>query len=60
MKDINGDEVWTRNDFYFYLQWFNKAIEVLRNTGCQRAFIDATEGGVKIEGTEIMSLEESN
>ena len=32
--------------FYFYLQWFNKAIEVLRNTGCQRAFIDATEGGV--------------
>ena len=59
VKDIYDNEVWTRSDFYFYLQWFNKAIEVLRNTGCQRAFIDATEGGVKIEGTEIMSLKKA-
>lgn len=56
LKDINGDEVWTRNDFYFYLEWFNKAIEDLKDNGCQTLFIDATEGGARIEGTEIMPL----
>ena len=58
VKDIHGNEVWTRDDFYFYLQWFNRTIKTMKGNGCKTKFIDATEGGARIEGTEIMSLEE--
>ncbi|MDI3547003.1 MAG: hypothetical protein PWR10_655 [Halanaerobiales bacterium] len=57
IKDINGDPVWTRGDFYNYLQWFNRSIRVMKNMGTEIKFIDATEGGARIEGTELMTLE---
>ncbi len=58
IKDIHGNDVWTRNDFYYYLVWFNRMISGLKNIDKDKIFIDATEGGARIEGTELMSLEE--
>jgi hypothetical protein len=58
IKDINGEDVWTRDDFYLFLEWFNKFIKDLKDNGNQTEFIDATEGGARIEGTEIMTLKE--
>ncbi|QTL96936.1 DUF115 domain-containing protein [Iocasia frigidifontis] len=58
IKDIYGDEVWTRSDFHFYLQWFNRLILGIKNRGCQTEFVDATEGGARIEGTKVMTLKE--
>lgn len=50
-----GEEVPTRPDFYFYLQWFNDF--------CKRAkdvcIINATEGGARIQNTEMISLKET-
>ncbi|WP_408955669.1 motility associated factor glycosyltransferase family protein [Natroniella sp. ANB-PHB2] len=58
IKDINGDLVWTRNDFYTYLKWYNYNIKKINESNHKRKFIDATEGGVRIEGTELMTLKE--
>lgn len=58
IKDIYGNQVWTRSDFYFYLQWFNRTIQEMKESGCKTEFIDATEGGARIEGTRVMSLRE--
>ena len=55
VEDINGNEVMTRFDFKSYLNWFEKAIASLKG---EVDIIDATEGGAKIDGTKIMSLQE--
>ena len=48
-------EVPTRGDFKLYLDWFNYYIE-----GCEGIHvINATEGGAKINNTEIMTLHEA-
>ncbi|WP_310604068.1 motility associated factor glycosyltransferase family protein [Anaerosporobacter sp.] len=47
-------ELWTRKDWYSYLLWYNK--EVASFDG---VVINATEGGAKIDGTRVMSLEEA-
>ena len=48
-------EVPTRGDFKLYLDWFNYYI-----AGCEGIHvINATEGGAKIQNTEIMSLKDA-
>ena len=53
VEDIYGKEVPTRGDMYAYLIYFERMISMTR-AKC----IDATEGGARIKGTEVMSLRE--
>lgn len=53
IKDIYGNDVYTDESLYSFLVWFEKAIE---NDKSGRIYIDATEGGARIKGTEIMIL----
>lgn len=54
VEDIFGNQVQTRYDWYSFLRWFEKVI--LQIPECD--IIDATEGGAKIKGTRIMTLQE--
>ncbi len=54
VKDIHGREIPTDPNMYSYLIYFEKLID-----SCKARCIDATEGGVRIKGTEVMSLEEA-
>lgn len=56
IEDIDGNKVLTRADFYLYLKWFNKMIKKIKDEDNEINIIDATEGGARIEGTEIMKL----
>ncbi|TCT14021.1 hypothetical protein EDC18_10790 [Natranaerovirga pectinivora] len=56
IKDINGNDVLTNATFYASLIWFNKRIALDKSL---RVYIDATEGGAKIEGTKIMTLKDT-
>jgi len=53
VKDIYGKDVPTSGDMYSYLVYFEKLI-----ASTKAKCIDATEGGAKIRGTEVMSLRE--
>lgn len=55
VEGIDGNMVVTRIDWFRYLDWFGNAIE--SNPQCH--VIDATEGGAKIRGTEILTLREA-
>jgi len=55
IKDIHGEESYTSNLMYIYLKWIENRI---KNENKNIDFIDATEGGAKIEGTKIMTLKE--
>lgn len=50
------DMVETRGDFYIYLIWFNQAVKDAEKV---MEVINATEGGARIEGTKIMTLQEA-
>ncbi len=52
-------EVPTRADFHNYLEWYNKYIEGCKGRIDGFHVINATEGGAKIEGTEIMTLKDA-
>lgn len=54
VEGIDGDTVITRRDYYLYLKWFEQNIALHPELNV----IDATEGGAKIKGTQVMSLEE--
>ncbi len=54
VEDIYGNTVGTRYDWYSFLRWFENAILQLPDAD----IIDATEGGAKIKGARIMTLEE--
>lgn len=55
VEDINGKMVQSRSDWYTYLQWFNGAVEY-----CDyMKVVDATEGGARIAGADIMTLNEA-
>mgnify|MGYP004507802149 CR=1 FL=1 len=54
-ESIDGGKVLTRMDFKLYLEWFEDQIK--RNPWLR--VIDATEGGAKIHGSEIMTLKEA-
>ncbi|WP_167956039.1 motility associated factor glycosyltransferase family protein [Anaerosporobacter faecicola] len=50
----NGEMLKTRYDWFTYLCWFNERIKRFEGK-----VINATEGGARIEGTEILTLEET-
>ena len=50
----NGEQLWTRHDWFSFLLWFEKEIPHYEGI-----VVNATEGGAKIQGTQIMTLEES-
>ena len=55
VEDIYGKPVLTRGDMNRYRRWFEQMIACTP----QVSVIDATEGGAKIMGTEIMTLEDA-
>lgn len=55
VESIDGGKVFTRGDFKKYLDWFE---EQIRMKSWIRV-IDATEGGAKIHGAEVMTLQEA-
>lgn len=54
VEGIDGNQVLTYTDYYSYLLWFEQTIMMHP----ELEFIDATEGGAKINGTRIATLEE--
>lgn len=55
IKDIYGNNMMTSDTLYNYLKWFENVIE---NNNCT-TYIDATEGGAKIEGTKVLTLKDT-
>ena len=55
VEDIYGKTVYAPKDYYSYLKWFEQAIAAHPEV----RVIDATEGGAKIAGTEVMTLQEA-
>lgn len=53
VPDVDGGTVLTSRNMFLYLQWYNRKLKDAKGI----TIIDATEGGAKIEGTEIMTLE---
>lgn len=54
MQDVDGREVYTDDLLFTYLEQFEKDF-----VGCPVPLIDATEGGVRIRGTEVMPLRDA-
>lgn len=55
VKDIEGNLVESSNEFIIYKEIFE---DIIRQNP-ERKFVDATEGGALIEGTEITTLKEA-
>lgn len=55
VEDIYGNTVYSPKNLYSYLRWIQNRI--VNEKGIK--FIDATEGGAKIKGTEILTLKET-
>lgn len=55
VEDIFGNKVWTEGNMDAYRKWFET--QTMRYS--QLKVIDATEGGAKIKGTEILTLKEA-
>ncbi len=55
VDDVYGNKVYTESNMNLYRKWFES--QIVRYTDLN--VIDATEGGAKIEGTEIMTLKEA-
>ena len=53
IEDIHGEKIRTREDWRSFLYWYETMIAELHG---EIDFIDATEGGAKINGTRIMKL----
>lgn len=52
------EEILTRGDYYIYLKWFEQQIkEAKEESHVHFEVTNATEGGARILGTEVMSLE---
>lgn len=54
VEGVNGNIVYTSKNLYIYLKWIEQRIKQEKEI----SFIDATEGGAKIEGTIIMPLKQ--
>ncbi len=54
VQDTNGRDLYTDDLLFTYLEQFEKDFE-----GCPVPLIDATEGGVRIRGTQAMPLQEA-
>ncbi|WP_026894441.1 motility associated factor glycosyltransferase family protein [Clostridiisalibacter paucivorans] len=55
VEDIYGNKVNTGKSLFSFLKWFENYFAINKHI----KFIDATEGGAKIEGTEIHTLDET-
>jgi len=55
VEDIFGNKVWTEGNMDAYRKWFE--MQIIRYP--QLKVIDATEGGARIKGTEILTLKEA-
>ncbi len=55
VKDIDGNDVIIRQDYYMYLRWIEET--ALNNSGIE--FIDATEGGAFKKNLKQMTLEDA-
>lgn len=55
IEDIYGNSVYTEENMNLYRKWFEKNILNYKDIN----FVDATEGGAKIEGTKIMNFSEA-
>lgn len=55
VEDVYGEKVYTEANMDSYRRWFEETITF--NPDCH--VIDATEGGAKIKGTEILTLKEA-
>ncbi len=53
--DINGNPIRSSAEFQLYKEWFEQRINRYKDL----EVIDATEGGIKIEGTKIMPLRQA-
>lgn len=53
VPDIYGNPTYTVRDYYYYLKWFEEELALYPDV----RVIDATEGGAKISGTEIRTLQ---
>lgn len=53
------EKVPTRQDFKAYLEWYEMYIEGCKKTNPNFRVINATEGGARIKGTEVMTLKEA-
>ena len=49
----------TRGDFFMYLEWYRDYIAHCKKYRPAFRVINATEGGARIEGTEVMTLKEA-
>lgn len=56
IEGIYGNQVKTRSDWVKFRNWYEKSIQEMEK---DIEVIDATEGGAKIHGTTIMTLEEA-
>lgn len=56
VKDIYGNDIQTTRQLFSFLTWFENEIKLYNG---KIEFIDATEGGAKIEGTQVMALSEA-
>lgn len=56
--DINGEIVGTSKNLKLYREWIERRIAEAKQNGCQTEFIDATEGGARVEGTKVKTLKE--
>ena len=55
VEALDGSIVKTTTDYYSYIKWFERLIEKYPTIH----IIDATEGGAKIEGSEILTLKDT-
>ena len=53
--DIYGNPIRSSREFKLYKEWFEQQIRAKK----ELEVIDATEGGIRIEGTKLMSLKEA-
>lgn len=54
VEDIHGGQVMAAKNLTIYRKWIEKRIEQAKSSGIR--FIDATEGGARIQGTELAKL----
>jgi len=57
-KGWHGGKVITIDDFKFFISWFESASKFLKSADPQRRIINATEGGVYLEGYEHLPLKQ--
>ena len=58
IEDIYGNQIATRDDWKIYLTWYENMIKSISDTNLGITVIDASEGGAKIHGSTIMTLQE--